>query len=93
MESTNQTNDNFSTQLSINALTNAIMGVSLAESLREELADFISKSTGETKEGVIQRINLRGKEIRQALIKSVSKELEIPFEQVSPEQQNDDSSI
>lgn len=70
MEKSNLTTNELAALTAAHALKNAIKGLSLVESLKEELADFISKSTNEPKEEIIKRIDSREKEIRQNLSKS-----------------------
>jgi hypothetical protein len=93
MKKNNQTTDELLAQVSANALKNAVMGLSLAQALKEELADFISQSTNETKEEIIRRIDSREKEIRQRLVKSVVEQTGLSSDSNSHEQQNGDSSI
>ena len=91
MKKNNQTTDELLAQVSANALKNAVMGLSLAQALKEELADFISQSTNETKEEIIRRIDSR--ENRQRLVKSVVEQTGLSSDSNSHEQQNGDSSI
>lgn len=79
MENPEQTTEQFLTRISATALGHTLGGISLVQSLREELADFISKSTSEPKEDIIKRVNLRAKETRENLVKSEGDKLGLTF--------------
>lgn len=93
MKIDNLTNEELTALLSSHAVKNAIKGLSLAQSLKEELTDFISKYTGEAKEEIIKRIELREQHIRQNLGKSIEDKIEALDEQAYREHQNGDSLI
>lgn len=93
MDINNLTNEQLIAFLSSHAIKNAVKGLSLAQSLKEELSDFISKHTGEAKEEVIKRIDLRDQNIRQNLGKSIEDRIKALGEQICREQQDEDSSI
>nr|DAY40906.1 MAG TPA: hypothetical protein [Caudoviricetes sp.] len=61
----------------------ALYGYSLAKAMQEELADFISQSTKESKEEIIKRINERTKKIAVSVCKSDAESLGVDPDKIA----------
>lgn len=82
MEKTNFTEEQFHTLLSSRALQHSLSSWSLTKALEEEVSEFISKSTNESKEEVVKRIRERSVIISKNLAHSLAEELGIPPEKI-----------
>lgn len=77
MENLNQNPSDLQWQLICESLKNSILGISLAQSLQEEIVAFISSSTNEPKDLILKRIDERRRIIKANILESLSESIGI----------------
>lgn len=77
MENLNQNPSDLQRQLIYESLKNSILGISLAQSLQEEIVAFISSSTNEPKDLILKRIDERRRIIKANILESLSESIGI----------------